>query len=381
MKPGTQATVNASQAVAPADTKDTTAGLPSEAFDDGNGRSSRPGPGSRPTAPAPVSSGAPAPATVGGGIGGPSAKDLNERKHDAIKTKLREAVALEAEKQERPKPKPLFGSIVETEEPDETPTPVDKPKPADEKPDELAAIAAKDAENRRLKKEMKRLAEAPRGVDMTKLRELAKSNPLGVAEALGMSLEDLNMRVIRGDKADKVALDEKPAAPVEDEEKAELRRQVQASQMRESRRAVSETVEKMVSDTKGKDGLKWANVAKVGAEAREAATANALAFARGEIDEKGTRLATPRRMKPIDDDAASGILAHFLDHEDARLGNIAAKLGGKSSNRPEPRKVNASQASGKGLAAMDPNDPNHPRNRGDWRDIGERVRAKTFGPR
>lgn len=343
----------------------------------------------------------PKPAKVGDtstGIGAVSAADLNDRRWEAKKTALRKLVQEQSDEVNRaaPKNQPLFGKLadepIEGETTAEEPTEA-KTEPTSEEPktsDELAQLAAKDRENRRLRRELKKVVEAPKGVALEKLKELSKTNPRGVAEFLGISLEALNLAFLSGKPADPVKLeDEKPKAA--DPERVRLKEERDAAvaeaaraRMQEARRTGHAYASKLVAESTDAEGrARWPLMQSMGDESVALAMGRAFAFAGGKIDENGNPLAKPRKMKPLTQKDAEGVVEHFVDMEERRLAALRARLS-PGSSKPEPRNPVRPMANGYTRPQWDPtnpHDPNNPRNRPDYRAIGDKVRAKFFGPR
>jgi len=362
--------------------------------DEGGKPGSRPGP----RAAQPTTTNVPTGRTdVAAPLAGPSAKDLNERQWESKNSRLRDAVIAQAAKEKAPSGAPVFGArLTEDDVPDDDGGDRVGPKPVAEEPAEpkkadaakstdaeLAKIAEKERENRELRRELKRAAEAPKGLRIEKLKELAKANPVGVAEALGIDVAELNLRIIKGEKGEPVKFEEdapKKSEPTQAEkELADARAELAATRMREAKRNVSETVATLVKDTKVDGKLRWHNVALIGDEARDAATDTALAFARGEVDESGKKLDRPRKMKAFSNEDAQAVLEHFLDVEDGKWEARAKKLGA-ASQRPDPRRPSA-PATRQRYKARPGLDTNDPRNRPTAYDINEQLRERFFGVR
>jgi hypothetical protein len=323
-------------------------------------RSSRPGP-----APKPIRESFSNP----GMQQAPDVKMLNERAYDAKKTKVRN-MALE-QMPDLPVGKRLPGSApLETEEAAPEAETVE-PEATTEEPalDEKTAaqIAAKDRENRALRRKLKEIENSGQsdGKKLAKLRELAKTNPKGVADYLGMPFPKYIAQVRGDEEAAAVELDEAPA-PTESEETENLRRENERLKAREQSRQAHEFVGDKVATSKNEDGTqRWPLMARVGDKATRAV-----------VD---TVLREIGKMKKLTHEQGKRVLEHFLDEKEAeyKAAQVSAPAPrGKQPPSPRaPQKVPAKAP----MEFRHARDESDPRNRPNSREIAARLRAKLVG--
>lgn len=306
----------------------------------------------------------------GGSAAAPDVKVLNERKYDAARSKVRaEAVKAMPDlsigtKLPGPAPLPTEGETTEeaTTTTEETP-PAEEPK-LDAKTAEQ--IAAKDRENRELRRKMKAIETSGLSAAKkeAKLKELAKTNPRGVAEYLGIDFMTYLQQVQKGESTPIVLEEDKPAR-AEDDETTKLRAENERLRSIEAQRTAQEFVKRTVMESKGEDGkLRWGRVARVGDKAIQAVTAIAAAEA-----------AKMRRLTPAE---ARTVVEHFLDEKEAEYKAAGAAEAAPTRNPPNPRKP-TTVAPKNPMDIRTARDESDPRNRPSSREIAARVRARLIG--
>src|SRR5215471_3802337 len=209
---------------------------------------------------------------------GPDAIDVNERKWSLKKAQLRdEAVKLgEAFKVDRNAP--LFGSRIdgdqkpaEGDEASQVATPAEgegegdkEQTPEQKEAAELRDIAKRDRENRRLRKELRKIEGSRVSAEkkVEKLRELAKTNPRGVAAYIGITDQQI-LESIRdhGEKPpEAVKLEDAAPARVDDE----LVQERSKRQAAELRLAHHQTITATQQIVEADEGSRWATVRALG---------------------------------------------------------------------------------------------------------------------
>lgn len=300
----------------------------------------------------------------------PDVKLLNERNYDAKRTKVRNLALKDM-------PDIALGTRLPGSAPIDTEAPEDAAPAAEVEEQETtepaldertaAQIAAKDRENRELRKKMRTLeqAGASDSKKLAQLREFAKTNPKGVAEYLGIDFPEY-LRAVQEGKDSKLTLDEPPAKP-ETDEAAELRAENERLRAREAGRQVGEYVAKKVTDTRGEDGkLRWGLVARVGEEARE----EAISLASREV----------HKMRKLTQQESNQVLEHFLDQTEAKYRRAAAAASADTPRRDKPTPRNPQKVpQGSPMAIRHAKDESDPRNRPSTSDIKARVRARLIG--
>ncbi len=300
----------------------------------------------------------------------PDVKMLNERNYDSKRTKVRD-LALE-KMPDVPVNKRLPGSApLETDEP--APEAVEAEavteEPAlDEKT--AAAIAAKDRENRDLRKKMRAIesSTASESKKLAKLKELAKTNPKGVADYLGIPFQEYLYAVQRGDDKP-LELDEAPPK-VEDDETQKLRDENARLRATESMRQVQGYTQRLVSESRDEAGkLLYPRIARVGEGAIRA------------VVEAATREAA--KMRKLTKEEGDRVLNHFLAEKEReyKAAGASDETPTRGKDKPAPRNPTRTPQ-GSPMDKQDfktARDPNDPRNRPSTKDIKERVRQRLIG--
>ena len=205
---------------------------------------------------------------------GPDAIDLNERKWSQKKSDLRTAALAEAEKFKPNPHAPLFGSRLDPPEgkpvegdeaaQDEPPAEGEKEggeeqTPAEKEAAELRDIAKRDRENRKLRKELRKLEGSRMSAEkkVEKLKELAKTNRRGVMAYLGISDGDILREISEhGEKPPEAVKLDEAAPPRVDEELQQERSLRRAAELRLAQQQTISATQQIVE---ADGGSRWAD--------------------------------------------------------------------------------------------------------------------------